>query len=62
MTDAEIMDPDEFARRMKKISEREDCDEEIMHHNADTLMMEVLRSLGYQEGVEIFDWMPKWYA
>ena len=58
MTDS-VMTPDEFARRMAAI---ETGDPDADHGNADDLLCEVLRSLGYGEGVEIFINMPKWYA
>lgn len=52
--------PKQFALRMKKIAA--DCDRESRHSNADDLMCNLLRDLGYGEGVETFDAMGKWYA
>ena len=37
-------------------------DEEDAHVLADALMCEILRELGYGEGVDIFLNMSKWYA
>ena len=37
-------------------------DTEFKHVNADELMCELLTSLGYGEGVEIFKNMDKWYS
>lgn len=60
--------PEEFAKKMKEIKdayidEDEDWnDVEDVHFDMDVLMMEVLRSLGYGEGVDIFDETDKWYA
>ena len=52
-----------FKRKMKEICDDSgEFDREIAHFDADELMMELLKELGYSEGVEIFDKMPKWYA
>ena len=56
------MTPDEFAEKMKKIIEDTGGYEEAFHGEADDLMCELLVSLGYAEGVEIFKKQPKWYA
>lgn len=37
-------------------------DEEIAHREADTLLCEVLRKLGYNELVELYESIDKWYA
>jgi len=55
------MEPEEFKKRMSEINSH-DNDEETDHKKADMLMCEVLESLGYGEGVEIFKNMPKYYA
>lgn len=52
--------PAEFERKMREISEIDDS--ETKHIKADELMCEVLKSLGYEVGVEIFEKMRKWYA
>lgn len=54
------MTPEEFARRMREIAADED--QESRHVNADVLMEEVLRSLGYGEGCDVYHNMPLWYA
>ncbi len=54
------MTPEEFEVKMAQIFDEGDTEE--AHENADALMCEVLKSLGYGEGVEIFEEMPKWYA
>ncbi len=56
------MQPHEFARRMREIAQSAEDDPEVGHLKADNLMIELLRSLGYGEGVNIFDEMPRWYA
>lgn len=57
-----IITPEEFSKKMKEIQEQKGHDEEMAHAMADDLMLETLISLGYQEGVEIFDNMNKWYG
>ena len=54
------MTAEEF--KVKMIAIGKNGDEEIRHVDADDLMCELLRSLGYGEGIEIFEDMPKWYA
>lgn len=50
----------EFAARMLQCSLG--MDTEGKHVVADRLMCEVLRALGYEKGVKIFEAMPKWYS
>lgn len=54
----------EFERKMKDIVE--ECshtrDTEKAHRDADKLLCEVLNSLGYSAGVDIFERMGKWYG
>lgn len=52
--------PDEFANRMRKIADIGDT--EGGHLDADDLMVQVLRSLGYDAGCDVYDSMRKWYA
>ncbi len=52
--------PEQFKSRMQEIAS--DVDIEMSHYNADDLMCEVLKELGYGEGVKIFEEMAKWYA
>ena len=61
------MTKEEFANRMKIIADVDDklgytWDEESAHIEADDLIIELLKSLGYEEGAQIFDDMPKWYS
>ncbi len=55
-----MMDPKEFAEKMKAIADERDT--ERGHIKMDDLMCELLRSLGYGDGIDIFDDVPKWYA
>lgn len=54
--------PEEFAKRMQEIHDRYLDDEEVVHSEMDDLMCDLLRELGYGEGVDIFDKTHKWYA
>lgn len=57
-----IMTPEEFAKKMKKISDNLKYQEEDAHMQMDDLMSDLLRQLGYGEGIDIFDNTSKWYA
>ena len=54
------MTAEEFALKMNEISDSDDLEER--HVDADALMCDLLRELGYGDGVEIFMNMYKWYA
>ena len=54
------MTPKEFAEKMQLIVDEENT--ELGHIEMDNLMCELLKSLGYEEGVEIFDNALKWYS
>lgn len=56
------MTPEEFADKMEAIRDDPNGDTESDHAKADDLMCELLRSLGYGDGVKIFEAMEKWYA
>lgn len=60
------MSPEEFADKMIEIASYADeygyFDDEVAHVKADNLMCALLRSLGYQEGVRIFENLPKYYS
>ncbi len=51
-----------FADAMREIAKQAEDDEERSHAIADGLMCDLLRELGYGEGIDIFESMPKWYA
>lgn len=67
-SDNRIMTPEEFAKKMKKISDnlkyQNDAyyDEEDAHMQMDDLMSDLLRQLGYGEGIDIFENTNKWYS
>lgn len=57
---AEIMLPEAFETAMLDIERT--LDPEGAHVRADALMCELLRSLGYEKGVEVFENMSRWYG
>lgn len=58
-----LITPAEFTLQMKELANMaEHEDEEVAHGKADQLMTDTLTALGYKEGCDIFDDMPKWYA
>ena len=62
-----VLTPEEFSIAMMQIKsgtcyDERRYDEEDQHRDADELMCNVLRSLGYGDGVDIFDDMYKWYS
>lgn len=61
----EPMTPEEFVRRMAWACNYGGCDYgdlESRHKNADALLCEALRSLGYGIGVDAFEKIAKWYG
>lgn len=58
--EGEVLTHDNFAQLMELIAR--DPDPEMFHREADKLMCDLLVSLGYEEGVDIFNKHGKWYA
>lgn len=56
------MTQEEFKTEMEELATSDRLDEEERHRAMDHLMCEVLRSLGYGDGIDIFDNTAKWYA
>lgn len=54
------MNPEEFYEKMLELQKLND--EEMSHIKMDDLMCDVLKFLGYEKGVEIFDSTDKWYS
>ena len=54
------MTPEEFEQKMQELNK--DCDTAVAHEDMDDLMCEILISLGYEKGVEIFKKKHKWCA
>ena len=68
-SDSRIMTPEEFAKAMKKASDNLNdptghpyYDEEDAHSEMDGIMADLLRQLGYGEGIDIFENTNKWYS
>ena len=57
-----ILTPEGFAVKMANIIGDTDGDTETRHWRLDDAMCDLLESLGYGEGVEIFRRTYKWYA
>ena len=60
MPKAKAMTPEEFLEKMREQAENYDI--EKVHSRMDDLLCEVLESLGYEEGVRVFQDNEKWYA
>lgn len=59
------MTPEEFKQAMADAYHKYyeiECDEELVHGAMDYIICELLRDLGYGEGIDIFDNTPMWYA
>ena len=54
------MTPEEFAKAMRKLANGDDTEDS--HFEADQIMCDILRALGYGEGVKVFREMKRWYA
>lgn len=52
--------PEEFKSEMARLANSNDI--EGSHGDMDDLMCNVLRSIGYGDGIDIFERAPKWYA
>jgi hypothetical protein len=52
---------EEFKKRMQVIKDGE-YDPEAQHIDADKLLCQVLRELGYGTGIDIYGSIDKWYA
>lgn len=60
-----MITPEDFKERMDGIVAEYYAikdDEELCHIKMDDLMCDVLRELGYGEGIDVFDSVKKWYA
>ena len=57
-----MMTPEEFWLKMCTIITKHDGYEEAVHIDMDKLMCNLLRELGYEKGVEVFERAPKWYS
>lgn len=60
------MTPEEFYEKMSNFRQQLNgvylYDNEDFHIDADDLMCELLTSLGYGDGIKVFQDTPKWYS
>ena len=56
-----MITPEEFAKRMQELKDRNPDYEEDAHKEMDALMCMVLKELGYREGVKIWLSTSKWF-
>lgn len=59
------MTPEEFKQAMadaRRKFDEDKYDEEDVHIKMDNIMCDLLVSLGYGEGIDIFDNTPMWYS
>lgn len=56
------MDPQEFCNEMRRIKNEYRSDWEKRHFLMDELMCKVLKELGYEEGVILYEITAKWYS
>lgn len=54
------MDKKEFLNKMIQIAQEYSDDPECSHVVMDNLMCELLKQLGYEDGVKIFETTEKW--
>ena len=57
-----MLTPEEFKNEMALIDDEYGRDPETAHRMMDELMATMLSSLGYKDGVDIFNGSMKWYA
>ena len=56
------MTPEKFKLEMNELATSNGLDNEDRHRRMDALMCEALRSIGYDDGIDIFEATSKWYA
>lgn len=56
------MTPEEFKEKMQEIKAERHDDPEVSHIAMDDEMCDLLRELGYGEGVDIIESTTRWYA
>ena len=52
----------DYLKEMRKLVKMSQSDPEEAHYLADEILCEILYELGYDEIVDIFDNIRKWYA
>ena len=60
------VDVEKYKKRLIEIKERlksdPDYDEELAHPDADAVLCDLLKELGFEDVVELYEKVPKWYA
>lgn len=60
------VDVEKYKKRLIEIKERlksdPDYDEEFAHPDADVVLCDLLKELGFEDVVELYEKIPKWYA
>jgi hypothetical protein len=51
---------EKYLQKMKDVAKNHDA--EVAHCDADDLLCELLKDLGYEEIIEAFESVDKWYA
>lgn len=62
MSNDAIYTPENFKEAMVKAKQKWDDDTEMSHIEMDSIMCDLLKHLGYGEGVEVFKAQKRWYA
>jgi hypothetical protein len=57
-----VMTPDEFKQKMQDAFSISNGDMETQHRFADDLLCDVLKDLGYGDGIEVYESIDKWYT
>ena len=60
MSDEKNITPEEFKNAMEAVFKSHDI--ELRHAEADQIMCDTLRELGYEDGVKVFEEAYKWHA
>lgn len=55
------MTPEQFKDKMLEIIKTNEDDPENAHPEADDLLCDLLKELGYGEGIKLYKEMEKWY-
>ena len=56
------MTKEEAIAELERIIKEDDGDPESQHGNADYVLVELLRSLGYEDVTAVWEEVPRWYA
>jgi hypothetical protein len=51
-----------YQKKLKEIINKYDFDEEVRHIEADNLLIELLKELGFEKITNIYEKIDKWFA